>query len=94
MKLSLADLPHAVRQAYEAWAENAPETLRLDCAGAAVETDAIAVSSGTDGLMYITRDGGQTFETTPVETIHLDGEQAPDECITVRRIVRVRHAPS
>jgi hypothetical protein len=93
MTLSLTDLPVDVRQAFEASAAQSEETLKLGKLAAAVDIEAIAVVDGPNGLMYITRDSGQTFKAEGIaKTIHLKGDPNPKEGIAVRRIIRVRHA--
>ena len=93
MKLSLSDLPIDVRQAYEASAAQGAETLKFRNMAAVAEIEAIAVVDNLNGLMYITRDSGNSFETEAIaETIHLRGDSSSNEGVTVRHIIRVREA--
>jgi hypothetical protein len=95
MIISLSRLPAGVRQAYEASAAQAAEALNLEVPGAAAEIEAIAVIDSPNGMMYTTRDGGQSFKVNAIaETIHLKSDPPLNEGISVRRVIRISHAGS
>ncbi len=91
MKVSLADLPLEVREAFQSSAAQPYEIKNLEKLGAFAEIEAVATVDNPNGVFYITRDGGQSFEVNQiVETVHLrGGNQTRNEGIVVRRVHRI-----
>lgn len=86
----LADLPLEVQRAYQAFSLQPYKINHLDKIGAVIEIDAIAIIDNPNGIIYITRDNGKSFEVEQiVETIHFREDHYHDDGITVRPILKI-----
>jgi hypothetical protein len=87
MSLRLTDLPSAVSEAYSAATVRSDDNEILRKLGAAVDVQAVTIVDNQAGVIYTTRDSGQSFDAEQFETIHIKGDTVGDMGIVVRRVL-------
>ena len=83
MILDFADFPPEVQRAFQASAVRTQEVENHRRTGAAVAVEAIIIADHVNGIIYTTRDGGQTFEAEKT------AKQAHGAGISTRRVLRI-----
>ncbi len=88
--LSLSELPLAIQEAYQASLQQPYEVQDLMPFGASVKIEAVSVADSRAGVLYTTRDGGQSFAVERIrKTVYFRGDPSLDEAIEVHRVVRI-----
>ena len=83
MIFDFADLPPEVQRAFKSSAVQSQEVENLRRIGAAVVVEAIIIADHLNGIIYTTRDGGQTFEAGRTAI------QAHSAGLSTRRVLRI-----
>lgn len=83
MILDFADLRPEVQRAFQASAVRSQEVENLQRTGAVVAVEAIIIADHLNGIIYTTRDRGQTFEAEKT------AKQAHGAGISTRRVLRI-----
>jgi hypothetical protein len=88
MSLLFADLPGNIQEAYKEFGVQGIANLAL--LGGTAIVEAILIVDNSSGIIYTTRDGGESFEVGEIaNTIHLSGHWRYGETITVHPLVNI-----
>ena len=72
-----------IQRAYEGSGVRSQEVKNLEKTGAAAAVEAVVIADYSNGIIYMTRDGGQTFE------VEKTAERGSNAGISIRRILRI-----
>lgn len=90
MVLLFGDLPGGIQDAYEDSGIQGIAASNLSLLGGAAIIEAILIVDNAGGIVYTTRDGGESFEVGEIaNTVHLSEHRRYGENITVLPLVNI-----